>query len=123
MAFKAGELLEVQSFKKHLGEDNLKVRSPHIVIPIISRGGRFAPSPTFCGGLCGFASRAAAEAAQLPAALHCGPRHSHQAVCAAHPLPRRRRRTVACRALFVPADPFAQQSQGHQTPLHAGDHA
>lgn len=27
MAFKAGELLEVQSFKKHLGEDNLKVRS------------------------------------------------------------------------------------------------
>jgi len=27
MAFKAGELLEVQSFKKHVGEDNLKVRS------------------------------------------------------------------------------------------------
>ena len=32
MAFKAGELLEEASFRKHLGEDNLKVRSRRLLL-------------------------------------------------------------------------------------------
>ena len=58
--------------------------------------------------LCGFGSRAPAEAAQLPAALHRGPRHSHQAVCAAPPSPPRRRvhRAVSSALLSSRLRPF-----------------